>query len=207
MSGLRHSAGSIRLNPSPIHRASLRRPATLSPGGPAQRWDVAGPGLAPGGPPPLDPPSLPRPPHNRHTTDIHIRHAPQVVRQAIARAGQLPLYIPNMFNGPAAGRTAGQSSRYASTGACAWYYRTAVSMLLGVRGEFDGLRLDPQLPKRWKRARVWRRFRGADFEITIVRTRRVEDTTVVLDGRHLDGTLVPLQKAGTRHQLAVTVPV
>ena len=124
----------------------------------------------------------------------------------LERASQLPLYLPNMFNGLAAGRTAGESSRWASTGACAWYYRTAVSMLLGVRGEFDGLRLDPQLPKKWNHANVWRRFRGADFEITITRSRRVAETTIVLDGRGLDGTLVPLQKAGTQHQVTVTVP-
>lgn len=124
----------------------------------------------------------------------------------LERAGQLPLYLPNSFNGLAAGRTAGQSSRWASTGACAWYYRTAVSMLLGVRGEFDGLRLDPKLPKKWKHAKVWRRFRDADFEITIARSRRVHNTTVMLDGRRLNGTVVPLQKAGTRHHVAVTVP-
>ena len=122
------------------------------------------------------------------------------------RASQLPLYLPNSFYGLAAGRTAGESSRWASTGACAWYYRTAVSMLLGVRGEFDGLRLDPQVPKGWKRAKVWRRFREADFEISIVRKRGVESTTVLLDGRRLEGTLVPLQKKGTQHEVTVTVP-
>jgi len=32
-------------------------------------------------------------------------------------------------------------------------------------------------------------------------------TTVVLDGQRLDGTLVPLQKAGTQNQVTVTVPL
>lgn len=123
----------------------------------------------------------------------------------VARAGQLPLYIPNMFRGPGAGWTAGQSSHSPGTGTAAWFYRLAVGHLLGVRAEPGGLRLDPQLPRAWRRARVWRCFRDAEFEIVIRRDRRARKPRVVLDGQPLDGNLVPLQPAGSRHRVTVTI--
>jgi cellobionic acid phosphorylase len=124
----------------------------------------------------------------------------------VVRAGQLPLYIPNMFRGPGAGWTAGQSSHAPGTGTAAWFYRLAVGHLLGVRAERHGLRLDPQLPRAWRRARVWRRFRGAEFEIEIRRVSKDKTLHVLLDGRRLDGNLVPLQPAGSRHRVTVTIP-
>lgn len=125
---------------------------------------------------------------------------------SIRQAGQLPLYIPNMLRGPDAGWTAGQSSHYPGTGTASWFYRLAVGQLLGVRAEPDGLRIDPQLPSHWRVARVWRTFRGAEYAI-VIRRRRGARLTVRLDGTELRGNLVPLQPAGSRHEVAVTIPL
>lgn len=124
----------------------------------------------------------------------------------LERAGQLPLYLPNFFRGPAAGKTAGRSSHHPGTGTCAWYYRTVIAMLLGLRGEFEGLRLDPQLPRGWQRASAWRKFRGAVFHVEIKKSRRARKTQVILDGQKLPDNLVPLQPPGTEHTVLVTVP-
>jgi len=125
---------------------------------------------------------------------------------SVQRAGQLPLYIPNMFRGPGAGWTAGQSSHYPGTGTAAWFYRLVVGHLLGVRAEPDALRIDPQLPHQWRRARVWRRFRGAEYDISIRRSRDCRATRVWLDGRILTGNAVPVQPAGSRHRVDVLIP-
>ena len=74
------------------------------------------------------------------------------------------------------------------------------------RAEFDGLCIDPQLPKAWKGARVQRRFRGATFEITIKKSRKATDVRVVLDGEELPENMIPVQKPGTKHTVVVTVP-
>ena len=89
----------------------------------------------------------------------------------LKRSGQLPIYLPNFYKGVAVGRDAGETSHSPSTGTADWYYHTAVAMLFGVRGEFGGLRLDPKLPSAWKTARVWRRFRGAEYDIEMRRSR------------------------------------
>ncbi len=124
----------------------------------------------------------------------------------VERAGQLPLYLPNMYRGPGAGWTAGRSSHSPGTGTAAWFQRLVVAHLLGVRAEPGGLRLDPQLPREWRRARLWRRFRGAEYDIRIRRARRAERLSATLDGRPLEGSLVPLQPAGSRHLVTVATP-
>ena len=106
----------------------------------------------------------------------------------------------------AAGKTAGRSSGHWGTGTVAWYYRTAITELLGVRGEFEGLRLDPQLPAKWNHAKMWREFRGAQFNITIKRSRAVKKVQVTLDGQILRDNLIPLQPAKSVHEVLVLVP-
>jgi len=124
----------------------------------------------------------------------------------LERAGQLPLYIPNCYRGTPAGRRAGESSHVMRSGAAAVFYRTAVTMLLGVRAELDGLVFDPQLPAHWPRARVWRRWRGAEFDVLIRRSRKATRTQIEFDGRTLPDNRVPPQPRGSKHTVEVTVP-
>lgn len=126
-------------------------------------------------------------------------------RNTVARTGQAPLYIPNFYRGTGAGRNAGKSSHSPNTGTVSWYYRTVIEQLLGLRAERNVLVVDPQLPRQWKNISVRRRWRGADFDIRIKNTGRAGRCIVVLDGEPLDGCRVPVQKAGTKHQVDVTV--
>jgi len=124
----------------------------------------------------------------------------------LERSGQIPTYISNYYRGTAAGKTAGKSSHYPGTGTADWFPLTAVAMMLGVRPEFYGLRIDPQLPRAWKGAKVWRRFRGAEFDVEIRRSRLVRRLRVILDGKELPDNLIPVQRKGSRHRVTVIVP-
>lgn len=138
--------------------------------------------------------------------DVLRRLVPGFRGNSVGRTGQLPLFVPNFYRGDASGRKAGRSSHGPNTGTASWYYRTAIAMLMGVRAERDGLRIDPQLPGSWPKARVRRDWRGARFDIAIRRSRKTRETTVLLDGKRLPGSLVPVQPAGTRHSVEVTIP-
>ncbi len=124
----------------------------------------------------------------------------------IPYCGQLPLYIPNFYRGTEAGRNAGRSSHAPNTGTASWYYRTAIAMLMGIRAELNGLRIDPQLPSAWRKAKAWRRWRGAEFDIT-VRRRPVTSTTVRLNEKLLRNNLIPVQPEGTSHSVLVDIPI
>jgi cellobionic acid phosphorylase len=124
----------------------------------------------------------------------------------IKRSGQLPLYIPNFYKGPAVGRDAGETSHSPSTGTIAWFNHLVVTCLLGLGGEWEGLRVDPQLPRGWKEIHVLRRFRGAEFDVVMRRSRAAKATRVTLDGRGVRGSLIPVQAKGSRHRVEVTLP-
>jgi cellobionic acid phosphorylase len=123
----------------------------------------------------------------------------------LQRAGQLPLYVPNFYRGADAGRKAGLSSHAPNTGTAAWYYHTAVTQLFGLRAELDGLRMDPKLPTGWDRVQVLRRWRGAEFDVSIRRGADGEAAGVVLDGSPLANDLVPVQEPGTKHRVEVVI--
>ena len=54
------------------------------------------------------------------------------------------------------------------TGTAAWNWHTVTEFLLGVHPEYDGLRIEPCLPAdRFPQYRIVRRFRDAEYELTI----------------------------------------
>ncbi|XHR30964.1 MAG: GH36-type glycosyl hydrolase domain-containing protein [Chthoniobacteraceae bacterium] len=124
----------------------------------------------------------------------------------LARAQQLPLYFPNYFRGIASGKTAGRSSCNWGTGTVAWFYRTVIGELLGIRGEFGGLRIDPQLPKAWDQVSVRRKFRESEFEISIKKSATVENIQITLDSEILPGNIIPAQEPNSKHAVQVLIP-
>ncbi len=83
------------------------------------------------------------------------------------------------------------------TGTAAWNFVAVTQWILGVRPELDGLRVDPVLPADWGDVEVTRRYRGTTYRIAIRKRRgttgRVCD--LVVDGRPIPGTLVPIPAA------------
>jgi len=124
----------------------------------------------------------------------------------VQRSGQIPIYVPNYFRGLAAGRSAGRSSHEAVTGSAPWCYRSVVAWMLGVQGSFDGLRLAPQLPSHWPGARVWRKYRDAEFDIEIRQLNDLQHLRVFLDGHEISGNVIPPQPPGSRHTVLVLTP-
>lgn len=122
--------------------------------------------------------------------------------------GQLPVFVPNYYRGAwrLHPRTAGRSSQLFNTGTAAWMYRSLVESLFGLRGDGGGLRIAPQLPAHWPRARALRRFRGAEIDVEIERVRGRDASTVRVDGELLaDGVLARVE-AGRRYRVRVELP-
>lgn len=84
------------------------------------------------------------------------------------------------------------------TGAVAWMYVAATQHILGIRPEFDGLRVDPCIPSAWDSFRVTRQFRGATYRITVCNPEHVSSGIVSLHcaGRKISGNLLPVLAHG-----------
>jgi cellobiose phosphorylase len=93
------------------------------------------------------------------------------------------------------------------TGTAAWNYYAMTQFILGVKPAYDGLEVNPCIPPTWNGFTVRRRFRGADYEITVRNPKSVMKgvTSVSVDGKAIKGTIVPLIPAGSRCKVEVTM--
>lgn len=121
--------------------------------------------------------------------------------------GQLPVYVPNYYRGgwKEMPERAGRSSQLFNTGTVSWVYRSFIEGLCGLRGDADGLRVEPHLPSNWDHIKVRRWFRGAQFEADIARG-DVQTTEVVLDGKRLEEARITDIRPGQTYQISVRVP-
>lgn len=91
------------------------------------------------------------------------------------------------------------------TGNAGWNFLTATEKLLGAQREYGGLRIDPCIPKKWKKAKIIRPFRGAIYEITIKNPRQKEKGVkkIFIDGQEIDGDLIYPHSDGKTHKIEV----
>jgi len=112
-----------------------------------------------------------------------------------------PYVTGNYYCGPAHKRF-GQNFFTWFTGNPAWLLRAGFDEILGVKADYEGLRIAPRVPAAWNRFTVRRKFRGTDYSIRFQRTENPADRGVWADSQKIPDSL--LRPAG---KSAVTVLV
>ncbi|HUL78279.1 MAG TPA: glycosyl transferase, partial [Vicinamibacteria bacterium] len=98
-----------------------------------------------------------------------------------------------------AGRDAvrhGEAKNSWLTGTAAWNFVAISQHILGVRPEMGGLRVDPCIGPDVEHFTIVRRCRGAEYRITVTNKATGTPARLVVDGRPIEGTLVPYAPAG-----------
>ena len=118
-----------------------------------------------------------------------------------AKEGQIETYRsePYVYAQMIAGRdaaTPGEAKNSWLTGTAAWTFLTVSQGLLGVKPDFDGLRIDPCVPKGWKEFRVTRHYRGVEYQITVSNPKGVcrGVKSIWVDGKEVAGNVIPPAK-------------
>jgi cellobiose phosphorylase len=111
---------------------------------------------------------------------------------------------PYVYAQMIAGREApthGEAKNSWLTGTAAWNYVAVTQWILGIRPEFDGLRIDPCIPPEWDGFTVIRSFSGNRLRITVHNPQHVSCGVVrfEVDGLPTTGNLVQLEKASGEH--------
>ena len=80
------------------------------------------------------------------------------------------------------------------TGAASWAYYAATQYILGIQPEYEGLRIDPCIPRSWKGFTVTRRFRNKTLHIQVSNPAGVQKGVrqVTLNGRQIEGNLITM---------------
>jgi cellobiose phosphorylase len=91
------------------------------------------------------------------------------------------------------------------TGTASWTYQAGLKYILGVRPEYDGLRIDPCIPSAWEGFSITRRFRAAQYDIRVSNPEGVSKgvKSIAVDGSPIEGTLVPVFSDGSVHKVEV----
>ena len=113
---------------------------------------------------------------------------------------------PYVYAQMIAGRDAptyGEGKNSWLTGTAAWNYVAITQWILGIRPEFEGLRIDPCIPSAWDGFSVSRQYRGQRFHITIHNPHKVCKGIVkmIIDGKETPGNLIPPELAGEEHRV------
>ncbi len=101
--------------------------------------------------------------------------------------------------------THGEGKNSWLTGTAAWTFVNVSQYILGIRPTLEGLSLDPCIPSAWKNISIERSYRGAMYHIAIHNEAGVEKgvAKILVDGREIQGQLLPLAKEGTTVQVEV----
>lgn len=117
---------------------------------------------------------------------------------------------PYVYSQMIAGKDArrhGEAKNSWLTGTAAWNFVAVSQWILGIRPDYDGLRLDPCLPDHLNEFVVNRKFRGAGYKITIKGKGRGIKSAVI-DGKMLDisedgSALIPFADFKGQHEVMV----
>jgi cellobiose phosphorylase len=115
-----------------------------------------------------------------------------------------PYVLPGNVDGPDSPNY-GRGGWTWYTGSAAWYFRITTEWILGIRPDYDGLLIDPCIPKEWDGFQMTRQFRGDTYHVQVKNPRHVSGGVreVIVDGKKIEGNIVKPFKDGKLHQVEV----
>ena len=114
---------------------------------------------------------------------------------------------PYVYSQMIAGRNAprhGEAKNSWLTGTAAWNYVAVSQWILGIRPEYDGLRIQPCLPPELTGLEITRLFRGSTYRISIRNDGRPRaQQRILVDGTPASSCVVPAGAPGTELRVQV----
>ena len=143
--------------------------------------------------------------HGGRAYDIYRRTCPAYITDQKLHHTE-PYVYSQMVAGPYAPHF-GEAKNSWLTGTAAWSFYTASQGILGIKPDYDGLKVDPCLPEELNELTVTRRFRGSEYDIHIVNRAGSEKGKISLsvDGEKIDGCVIPTDEDGNRHRVEVVI--
>ncbi|HQA53148.1 MAG TPA: glycosyl transferase, partial [Spirochaetota bacterium] len=90
------------------------------------------------------------------------------------------------------------------TGTAAWNYYAITQFILGIKPAYNGLEVNPCIPAGWKGFSVKRKFRGATYNIEVKNSGVNKGVkTITVDGKAVEGCIIPDMKDGKEHNVIV----
>lgn len=136
--------------------------------------------------------------------DYYTRIAPAYTEERSQIHRLEPYVYSQMIAGKDAGRF-GEAKNSWLTGTASWNFVAISQYILGIKPEFDGLMVDPSIPKTWDEYTVTRQYRGDIYRITVKNPNHVSCgvARVIVDNKEISGNILPLFGDGKLHEAEV----
>ena len=132
-----------------------------------------------------------------HAYDYYLRINPSA-RQDISEVHKCEPYVYAQMIAGRDAPTHGEAKNSWLTGTAAWTYVAITQWILGIRPTYDGLQVAPVMPSAWNGFEAVRRYRGVRYSIHVIRKGPGNDLRLEVDGKAIDGTVVPQPSLGTK---------
>ena len=140
--------------------------------------------------------------HGTRAFDIYKKTCPAYIEDI----SEIHCTEPYVYSQMVAGSDAkyfGQGKNSWRTGTAAWTFVNISQHILGICPDYDGLRIDPCVPKDFGSYTVSRRFRGAMYRIHISNPDHVEKgiRKLTVNGKEISGNLIPITEGVTEYEV------
>jgi cellobiose phosphorylase len=117
---------------------------------------------------------------------------------------------PYVYSQMVAGKDAkrfGEAKNSWLTGTASWNFIAISQYILGIKPDFDGLMIDPSIPKAWDGYTVNRAFRGDRYRIEIQNPDHVSRgvSRMLVDGNIVEGNIIPVFGDQKEHTVKVVL--
>jgi cellobiose phosphorylase len=126
-------------------------------------------------------------------------------REAISDLHKCEPYVYSQMIAGRDSRRFGEAKNSWLTGTAAANFYAVSQYLMGIKPDYAGLRIDPCVPKEWKRFSIRRFYRGAMYRIDIENPKGVNKGVHLMnvDGKKYVGNLLPVFNDGKIHKVKI----
>ncbi len=137
--------------------------------------------------------------------EVYSRIAPAYIED-ISEIHKLEPYVYAQMVAGKDAENFGQAKNSWLTGTASWNFVAISQAILGIKPEYDGLAIDPCIPKALKEYKIKRVFRGTTFNIMVDNSAGAEKGVkkITVDGKEIDGNVIKTLDGGI-HTVVVTM--
>ncbi|SHO54066.1 GH36-type glycosyl hydrolase domain-containing protein [Anaerocolumna xylanovorans] len=138
--------------------------------------------------------------------DYYTRIAPAYTEEYSEIHRMEPYVYSQMIAGKDAKRF-GEAKNSWLTGTASWNFVAITQYILGIKPDYDGILIDPAIPKEWDTYQVTRKFRGDIYRITVNNPNHVSKgiERMSVDGKEIVSAVIPFAGDGRVHEVIVTM--
>jgi cellobiose phosphorylase len=129
------------------------------------------------------------------------------VRESISEVHRCEPYVYAQMIAGRDSKRFGEAKNSWLTGTASANFYAVSQYLLGIKPDYDGLRIDPCVPKEWKGFTIHRTFRGTKYQIEVTNPNGVNKGVkdMIVDGKPVIGNVIPVFKDGKTHKVVIVM--